>query len=123
MYYAFAVFAAILALALIVLYVAREQTGFLRHRERVDRALHAEVPTLEYEVPLGQDPTVVIAALDRAGYTTTTDQTHPRQTLLIACPGGIEGEREHVRAIIGSANVTTPEDGIPLDPDVRFRDE
>jgi len=35
MYYAFAVFAAVLALALIVLYVARQQTGLIRRRQEV----------------------------------------------------------------------------------------
>jgi hypothetical protein len=125
MYYAFAVFAAVLALALIVLYVARQQTGFLHRHEEVDRALHSDiVPTLAYEVPLGQDPAVVLAALERAGYETTSDvTTHPRQTVLIGCPGGIEGEREQVRAIIASAGVTTPQDGVPVEAEVRFRDE
>ncbi|HEX2892556.1 MAG TPA: hypothetical protein VHO29_00960 [Marmoricola sp.] len=124
MYYAFAVLAAILALALITLYVLREQTGFLQRRERVDRELHSDrTPTLGYEVPVGQDPTVVLAALERAGYTATTDNTHPRQTVLIACPGGIEGERRRVREVIESAGVTTPDDGAPAPVEVRFLDE
>ena len=123
MYYAFAVFAAILALAVITLYVVREQTGFLRRHEQRDKELHSDrVPTLEYEVPEGQDPAVVLAALHQAGYDATSDATHPRQTVLIACPGGIEGEREHARAVIESADVTTPDDGAPV-PAVRFRDE
>ena len=123
MYYAFAVFAAVLALALIVLYVARQQTGLIHRHQEVDRALHSDVPTLAYEVPLGQDPAVILAALNEAGYDSTSDGTHPRQTVLIGCPGGIEGEREQVRAIIASANVTTPQDGVPLETDVRFLDE
>lgn len=124
MYYAFAVLAAILAVALITLYVLREQTGFLRRRERVDRELHSDrTATLGYEVPVGQDPTVVLAALERAGYTATTDNTHPRQTVLIACPGGIEGERRRVREVIESAGITTPDDGAPVPVEVRFLDE
>lgn len=124
MYYAFAVFAAILALAVITLYVVREQTGFLRRHEQMDKELHSDrVPTLEYEVPLGQDPAVVLAVLQGAGYEATTDATHPRQTVLIACPGGIEGEREHVRTVIESADVTTPDDGATVPAPVRFRDE
>jgi hypothetical protein len=124
MYYAFAVFAAILALAVITLYVVREQTGFLRRRAQVDKELHSDrVPTLEYEVPVGQDPAVILAALERAGYEATSDATHPLQTVLVACPGGIEGERERVRSVIESADVTTPDDGTPVPVQVRFRDE
>ena len=124
MYYAFAVVAAILALGLITLYVLREQKGFLRRHEEVDEELHSDrTPTLAYEVPVGQDPAVILAALGRAGYTATSDSTHPRQTVLIACPGGIEGERRRVRAVIESASVTTPDDGVPIRVDVRFRDE
>jgi hypothetical protein len=124
MYYAFAVFAAILALAVITLYVVREQNGFLRRHGEVDRELHSNrVATLEYEVPVGQDPAVILAALQRAGYDATSDATHPRQTVLIACPGGIEGERERVRYVIESADVTTPDDGAPVPEAVRFRDE
>ena len=124
MYYAFAVVAAIVALLLITLYVLREQTGFLRRHEQVDQELHSDrTPTLAYEVPVGQDPTVVLAALGQAGYTATSDNTHPRQTVLIACPGGIEGERARVRAVIESAGVTAPDDGVPVPVEVRFRDE
>lgn len=125
MYYAFAVVAAVIALALITFYVVRQQTGFLRRREEIDHELHSErVPTLEYAVPTGQDPAVVLAALEQAGYTATTDTTtHPHQTVLIACPGGVEGERARVRSVIESANVTTPDDGAPVDRVVRFRDE
>ena len=124
MYYAFAVVAAIVALLLITLYVLREQTGFLRRHEQVDQELHSDrTPTLAYEVPVGQDPTVVLAALGQAGYTAASDNTHPRQTVLIACPGGIEGERARVRAVIESAGVTAPDDGVPVPVEVRFRDE
>ena len=124
MYYAFAVLAAILALAVITLYVVREQTGFLRRHEQVDEELHSDrTPTLVYEVPVGQDPTVILAALQRTGYDATSDATHPRQTVLVGCPGGIEGERERVRAVIESASVTAPDDGVPVAAPVRFSDE
>lgn len=124
MYYAFAVLAAVVALALITLYALRQQTGFLRRREQVDRELHSDrTPRLGYEVPVGQDPSLVLAALDRAGYTATTDNTHPRQTVLIACPGGVEGERRRVREVIESAGVTTPDDGAPVPVEVHFLDE
>lgn len=123
MYYAFAVFAAILALALITLYVLRQQTGFWRRHERVDAELHSDrVPTLAYEVPVGQDPAEILAALHQAGYAATSDATSPHQTVLIGCPGGIEGERAQVRSLIESASVTAPDDGAQP-AHVRFRDE
>jgi hypothetical protein len=111
----------IVALAGIVLYVIREQVA---HREKVDRELHDEqTPTLEYLVPTGQDPVVFLVALERAGYTATVDPHHARQVVLIACPDGVDRQREHVRSVIESASVVTPEGGVPPEPEVRFRDE
>src|SRR3954447_10303685 len=98
--------------------------GKVREREQVDEELHDErVPTLEYAVPTGQDPVVILTALEREGYTATVDATHPQQVVLIACPGGVDRQRAHVRAVIESASVTTPQDGVPLEQDVRFLDE
>jgi hypothetical protein len=124
MYYAFALFAAVLVLALIILYVVRQQTGFLHRHAEVDRELHdPRTPTLEYDIPTGQDPTVIRAALEREGYITTVDTEHAHQRVLIACPSGVDRERGHVRAVIQSASVSTQDDGVPLQLDVRFRDE
>lgn len=112
---------AIVALAVIVLYVVRQQVA---ERERVSRDLHDErMPTLEYLVPTGQDPAVILTALERAGYTATVDPHHAQQLMLIACRGGLEHDRETVRSAIESASVTAPQDGIPVAAEVRFRDE
>lgn len=112
---------AVVALLGIIVYVLREQAS--RHA-RVDRALHDEgTPTLEYLVPTGQDPVVVLAALERAGYAATVDPRHAHQHVLVACPEGVEHQREEVRAVIESASVTAPEDGVPMSVDVRFTDE
>lgn len=111
----------IVALAGIVLYVVREQVA---ERERVARELHDDrTPTLEYFVPTGQDPVVILTALERADYRATVDPNHAHQLVLVACPGGVERHRAKVRSVIESASVTTPQDGIPLEPEVRFRDE
>jgi hypothetical protein len=118
---AFVITVALVALALIVLYVVREQ---VKLREQVDEDLTGgSTPTLEYAVPTGQDPAVILAALERAGYTATVDPTHTHQIVLIACPWGVEPERASVRSVIESASVTAPQDGVPLEVDVRFRDE
>jgi hypothetical protein len=93
-------------------------------RERVDEELHdARTPTLEYAVPTGQDPAVILAALHREGYTATVDPNAAHQIVMVKCPEGLEAQRERVRSAIESANVTTADDGIPLRVDVRFRDE
>jgi hypothetical protein len=112
---------ALVALGALVLYVLREQSI---ERERIDKELHDErTPTLEYSVPTGQDPVSILAALERAGYTASVDPHHPHQHVLIACPEGVDQQRAHVRSVIESASVTAPEDGAPLEVDVRFKDE
>ena len=124
MYFAFAVFAAIVVLGLIVLYVVREQTGFFRRRSQVHRVLESErTPTLEYDVPTGQDPTVVLAALELAGHTATVEPRHPHQRVLIAYTGDREAAKARIRPVIESTGSTTPDDGAPVPAAVRFRDE
>jgi hypothetical protein len=124
MYYAFAVLAAIVVVGLVVLYVVREQTGFFRRRSEVHRELESDrTPTLEYDVPTGQDPTVILAALELAGHTATVEPRHPHQRVLIAYTGDREAARARIRPVIESAAVTTPDDGAPVPTVVRFRDE
>lgn len=109
------------AIIWIVLYVVRQQVA---EREQVSAELHApQTPTLEYAVPTGQDPTVIVAALEKAGYTATADPHHAHQRLLVACPQGVERDREEVRSVIESASVTAPQDGVPLEAEVQFVDE
>ena len=112
---------AVVALIWIVMYVVREEVA---KRQRVDEELHSDaVPTLEYAVPTGQDPTVILAALERAGYTATADPHHAHQRVLIACPEGLDRQRARVRSVIESASVTAPQDGVPIEADVHFVDE
>ena len=112
---------AIIALVWVVAHVVREETA---KRQQVDRELHeARTPTLEYSVPTGQDPAVILAALLRAGFTATVDPHHSQQVVLVACPDGLDRHRAQVRSIIAGADATTLEDGGPVDVDVRFRDE
>jgi hypothetical protein len=112
---------ALIALGAIVLYVARQQ---MRQRQRIDEELGSpRIAILEYAVPTGQDPTVILAALEQSGYIATVDLRGAHQHVLIACPVGIERERAHVRATIESASVTAPEDGVPPAADVQFVDE
>lgn len=112
---------AVVALIWIVMYVVREEVS---KRQRVDEELHSDaVPTLEYAVPTGQDPTVILAALERAGYTATADPHHAHQRVLIACPEGLDRQRARVRSVIEAASVAPPHDGLPSEADVQFVDE
>src|SRR4051795_13624660 len=124
MYYFFALVGVVVLVALAFFFFGGRGVGFARHHNEVHEELHQDrMPTLEYAVPAGQDPTVVLAALQREGFTATTDPTHPHQTSLIACPEGVDRHRARVRAVIESAGVTTPEDGAAVSSGVRFRDE
>lgn len=92
-------------------------------RREADRQIPDDVASLEYLVPAGQDPVVVLTALSQAGYTATADHTQ-RQLLRIACPSGTDEERAHVREVIGSVHTTALDTGMPMNPGpVRFVDE
>ena len=124
MYYLFAFIALVVVVVVGILYLTGRGGGFARRHNRVHEELHEDrTPTLEYAVPVGQDPTVVLAALQQAGVTATSDPTHPHQTVLIRCPAGVDAQREGVRRVIESADVTTPEDGARVPHRVQFRDE
>ena len=112
---------ATVALLGVVLYIIREEAA---RRREIDQVLHDEgMPTLEYSVPTGQDPAVILAALERAGYIATVDPGITHEVVLVACPDGVARERDRVRALIESASITAPEDGVPQRLEVRFRDE
>lgn len=88
------------------------------HDELADRA-----DTLDYEVPRGQDPALLVAALRQDGYDAAPD---PRRTNLlhIECPSGPDRERPRVRATLESVRHTVMDTGAPVDPEpVRFADE
>jgi hypothetical protein len=62
--------------------------------------------SLRYHVPVGQDPAAVITTLRQAGYEVTRDQAPTRiQDVVIACPEGVDIERERVRSVIARAPI------------------
>ena len=81
----------------------------------------SDAPTLRHEVANGQDVAVVLHALRRAGYDAASDPETPRQVVVIACPDGVEAERERVRTTI--ANAANAEGDVMGGGPVRFSDE
>jgi len=112
---------ALVAIGALVLWILREQS---LDRERVEAELHLpDTPTLEYVVPTGEDPVVVLAALERAGYTAGVDSHGAQQVVLIKVPEGVERSRTKVRAVIEYAGAPAPAADWRTHSDVRFRDE
>jgi hypothetical protein len=94
-----------------------------RHAAVADDLAATSTPTLDYLVPPGQDPVVLLTALSAEGYTATAD---PVQTELvhISCPSGPDRDRAHVRGTIAAVHTTAIDAGAPMEPgDVRFLDE
>ena len=82
-----------------------------------------QTDTLVYTLPPGQDPAVVVAALERDGFTALSPVTGGRPQVLIECPQGRERSREPVRRAL-EAVTTTGFEGQPMDANgVRFDDE
>jgi hypothetical protein len=81
-----------------------------------------ETETLEYAVPPGQDPVVVMSALGSGGFTTRMDSSG--EVLHIHCPDGREQARARARTVISEADESAIEHGRPVGHDrVRFLDE
>ncbi len=81
------------------------------------------VETLEYRVPDGQDPTVLVAALQQAGYTAALDDVRAEKHLVISCPGGREHDRDRIRTVIDGADRTSIEGPEIRAGRVAFEDE
>lgn len=79
--------------------------------------------TLDYLVPPGQDPVVLLTALTTEGFAATADP-HRADLVHISCPAGPDRDRARARATIASVHRTGIDSGAPMDPGtVRFLDE
>jgi hypothetical protein len=89
-----------------------------------DRAVSdPRTETLRYLVPDRQDPAVVMAALEKAGYPTAVEHVRAGRFVTVACPDGSDKDRSRIREIIGGADATSLE-GPTFDPGpVTFEDE
>lgn len=90
--------------------------------EETDRKLHQpDARIVAYAVPEGQDPAVLTAALEQAGYLAATEEQWGRTHLLVACPE--EPDRSVIRSVIEGVH-TTSFDGVAVDVGhVHFDDE
>ena len=94
-----------------------------RQRATVDDQLSGDAPTLDYLVPAGQDPALLVSALRQDGYEAAPDP-HRTNLLHIDCPGGTDRERPRVRATLQSVGRTAIDAGAPTEPEpVVFADE
>jgi hypothetical protein len=114
----------IIAVAVIVVFAFVAGRRWLGQRQRVADDLAApSTATIDYRVPPGQDPVVLLTALSAEGFTATTS---PADATLIrvACPAGPDRYRAQVRAVIASVDTTAIDSGATFDvEDVRFTDE
>jgi hypothetical protein len=111
----------VVAIAVVMLLAVR--TWASGHRQQAEELASPREPTLDYLVPDGQDPVVLLTVLSADGYAATADPATPN-LIRISCPAGLDRERARVRATIQHAGATAIDTGVPFEPDhVRFVDE
>jgi hypothetical protein len=83
------------------------------------------VDMLRYQVPEGQDPAIVLAALQKEGFHAIPDVhgAGASHDVLIPCPEGVDRHRAHVRSIIQGTEQINYEGDQRQIPQVRFADE
>jgi hypothetical protein len=107
-------FAGTIALTALALVLVRSMS--LDSEAQRTRLHQPGAETLAYDVPDGQDPADVIAALGGSGYPAVEDEGAGRHQVLVFCPDGRFSDRPRVRALIQGA-------GLPGSRPVTFADE
>jgi hypothetical protein len=115
--------AIVVVIALVVL--ARMVSQARRRADHIEDVRDSDIDLLRYHVPEGDDPTPVIAALQKEGFDVLPDARRmDRNDILIPCQEGTERHREHVRAVIAGVDAINLEgDPPPPGRTVRFADE
>ena len=111
---------AVLAIVACVFWALKQRVAGQADKEESVASPRTE--TLEYVVPPGQDPAVLVAALSKDGYTAVADSS-AQPMLRIDVPQGRDRERAHVRAIISNVRGTSFEGGSVDTGEARFEDE
>jgi len=115
----FIVLLAIIALAAIYVVVP-----WMRGESRLrDEVTGPGQDSLVYEVPEGQDPAAILAALRHDGLQATEVMRQGRQRVVIACSTGGEDLRPRARALIAEKALLNLEGDPAADHRVRFADE
>lgn len=110
---------AFLVVGLLVAFALRRWT---LDEARFEARVHdPEAHAVAYDVPVGQDPAVLLAALDRAGYKAASDMDHGVERVLVPCP--TEHDRAQVRSIIEHVHSTSFEGAEMNVAHVSFEDE
>lgn len=122
MYTAFVVVVIIIVLAVIVMAAVRFLHRQAAHQDEVKAA---PVDMLRYRVPEGQDPAIVVAALQKEGFEAMPDVqgAGASHDVLIPLSDGVEQHRAHVRSIIQSTEQINFEGDQRQIPQVKFADE
>jgi hypothetical protein len=123
-----AVLVPVILLIVVVIAVAIAIKQFRRREtQHGDRLQSADRTTLRYEVPVGQDPAVVLAGLRRAGYDASADsEPGPSSPIVIIGARGGDPDREAVRDTLTDLDGTNvvPEESERVNRSrVRFVDE
>ena len=115
--------AAVLAFGIVLLGGLGTRSWLGRQTARAEEHRDPSVPTLDYRVPAGQDPVVLLTALSAEGYAATPDPREP-DLVHISTPAGPDHDRARVRATIASVRGTALDAPAAMDPvEVRFTDE
>jgi hypothetical protein len=115
---------AIALLAIIVLVAIYVVVPWARRQERErKRITDSHHESLVYEVPEGQDPAAIVAALRNDGLEATEVLRHGRQRVVIACPEGRADLRPRARALIANEADLNFEGDPAKNRDVTFVDE
>ena len=110
---------AFLVVGVIVAFALRRWT---LDEARVEARMHEPgAHTVIYDVPVGQDPAVLLAALDRAGFTAVSDMERGVERVLVDCP--TEDTRDKVRSVIEHVHRTGFEGAEMQVGHVSFEDE
>lgn len=116
---------AIIVVVIVIIVIAAVVTGGGVLKKSADQGdepiqdLHGP-GALRYHPPAGQDPAIVVAALNKDGFEAASESVRGRTLVIVS---GAEADRERVRQAIGHASGSAFTDPESVQGGVRFEDE